>query len=56
MIKRKFPAYWFACFGLAAFLLLQLHYALAWTSYYARFPYRGYEMAMAEGHIPPPIR
>lgn len=55
MIERRFSTGWYLLFGLAAFALLQLHYALAWTSYYARYPIRGYDGAIEKGLIPPSL-
>ena len=43
----------FALLGGLAFLALQWQLSHAWTSYYSRFPWRGYEQAMREGHVAP---
>ena len=53
MIIRRFRPWTFAVLGAAVFLLLQLHFSLAWPGYYARFPFKGYERAMEEANIPP---
>jgi|SRR5579862_3737290 len=41
-----------ALLGGMVMLALQWHFSYAWTSYYARFPWQGYQQAMKEGHIP----
>ena len=42
----------FTLVGAVALLALQWHFSYAWTSYYSRFPWQGYEQAMREGHVP----
>ena len=53
MPSRRLAPWTFALIGAGAFLLLQLHVAAAWTSYYSHFPLAGYQHAMEEGRIPP---
>jgi hypothetical protein len=42
----------FSLVGGVVLLALQWHFSHAWTSYYSRFPWQGYEQAMREGHVP----
>jgi hypothetical protein len=42
----------FALVGWVVLLALQWHFSHAWTSYYSRFPWQGYQQAMREGHVP----
>jgi len=53
MISHRFAPWTFAALGAGAFLLLQLHFAVTWTSYYAHFPIMGFQRAMESGLIPP---
>lgn len=55
MISRRYASWTFAALGAGAFLLLQLHFAIAWKSYYAHFPFMGYQRAMESGLIPPSL-
>ncbi len=41
-----------AVLGGAAVLVLQWHFSHAWSSYYSRFPWPGYQAAMQGGHVP----
>jgi hypothetical protein len=40
-------------FGAAVMYLLHLHFSAAWQSVYTRFPWSGYETAMASGNVVP---
>jgi hypothetical protein len=42
----------FTLVGGMVLLALQWHFSYAWTSYYARFPWQGYQQAMREGPVP----
>jgi hypothetical protein len=42
----------FVAVGAMTFLFLQLHFSLAWNSYYSNFPWLGYGTAMEKGNVP----
>ena len=52
-MNRAYTRIWLLLLmGAMAFLVLQWHFSHAWAGYYSRFPWRGYEQTMREGHVP----
>src|SRR5215467_14659032 len=52
MNRRSTRILLFALVGAVVIQGLQWHFSRAWTSYYSRSPWPGYQQAMREGHVP----